>query len=110
MQSWLRISLLLCVFGFLKEIRPSEPFIYEYLIGPWRNITDEQVNQEVYPVGTYGYLAQLVIVFLITDLCRYKALIIVSGFSGIIVWAMLIWTTSLINLQVLEVSLNRRCN
>ncbi|GJQ66882.1 hypothetical protein Trydic_g7905 [Trypoxylus dichotomus] len=103
MQTWLKISLLLCFFGFLKEIRPSEPFIYEFLIGEWRNITSEEVTQYVYPVGTYSYLAQLVIVFLITDLSRYKPLIVVLGLSGIVVWAMLLWTKSLVELQILEV-------
>lgn len=99
----MKLSLLLCVFGFFKEIRPSEHFIYEYLSGPWRNITGEQVISEVYPVGTYGYLVLLVIVFLITDLLRYKPLIIVLGFSGIVFSSMLIWTTSLFALQLLEV-------
>lgn len=103
MQAWLKISLQLSIFGFLKEIRPSEPFIYEYLVGPWRNITDEQVQQEVYPVGTYSYLAQLIIVFLITDFLRYKPLIVVSGIMGIAVWTMLTWTTGLLELQLLEV-------
>lgn len=95
---------MLCLFGFLKELRPSEPYIYEFLIGEWRNVTDEQVNQQVYPVGTYAYLAQLVIVFLITDLSRYKPLIILLGASGVVVWAMLLWTKSLWELQVLEVN------
>lgn len=103
-ENWLVISLLLSVFGFLKEIRPSEPFIYEFLIGEWRNVTEEQVNQHVYPVGTYSYLGLLILVFLITDICRYKALIIVLGTSGIVVWSMLLWTTSLVELQILEVS------
>lgn len=102
----MKISLLLCVFGFLKELRPSEPFIYEFLIGEWRNITSEQVNQEVYPVGTYSYLAQLVVVFLVTDLCRYKPLILILGASGIAVWGMLLWTTSLVSLQILEVRMH----
>lgn len=103
MNSWLVISLLLSLFGFLKELRPSEPFIYEFLIGEWKNLTESQVNQEVYPVGTYSYLAQLIIVFLITDLCRYKPLIIVLGLTGIVVWGMLLWTTSLLATQILEV-------
>lgn len=103
MNEWLRISVFLCTFGFLKEIRPSEPFIYEYLTGPWWNNTSEQIMQEVYPVGTYAYLAQLVIVFLITDLCRYKPLIILLGLSGIVVWSLLIWSQTLFQLQVLEV-------
>lgn len=36
-------------------------------------------------------------------LYRYKPLILVSGLSGVIVWAMLIWTDSLLHLQILEV-------
>lgn len=102
MEEWLKISVLLSVFGFIKEMRPSEPFISNYLLGEWRNITEEQLSQDVYPVGTYSYLAQLIIVFLITDLFRYKPLIVVCGISGIIVWSMLLWTTSLVALQVLE--------
>lgn len=104
MHDWLKVSLLLCIFGFLKEIRPSEPFIYEFLIDQrWRNLTEEQVNQEVYPVGTYSYLAHLIVMFLITDLCRYKPLIVLLGACGIVIWGMLLWTKTLLELQILEV-------
>ncbi|XP_017083787.2 thiamine transporter 1 [Drosophila eugracilis] len=102
MKEWLKISCLLCVFGFIREIRPSEPYVTEYLLGPWRNISYEQLTQEVYPVGTYSYLVQLVFVFLITDFLRYKPLIITIGATGVIIWSMLIWTTSLVSLQILE--------
>jgi solute carrier family 19 (thiamine transporter), member 2/3 len=34
---------------------------------------------------------------------RYKPLIVVSGIAGIIVWSMLLWTTSLRSLQVIQV-------
>ena len=45
MKEWLFITLLLCLYGFLKELRPSEPFITEYLIEPkWVNITLEEVR------------------------------------------------------------------
>lgn len=103
MNNWLLISLVLCMFGFLKEIRPSEPFIYEFLIGEWRNITEDQVNQVVYPTGTYSYLVLLIVVFLITDLSRYKPLIMFLGASGVVIWGMLLWTTSLRDLIILEV-------
>lgn len=105
MNNWLVVSLLLCGFGFLKEIRPSEPFIYEFLIGEWRNITEEQVNQQVYPAGSYSYLGLLIVVFLITDLSRYKPLIVVLGLSGVVVWSMLLWTTGLLELLILEVGI-----
>ncbi|KAL0895427.1 hypothetical protein ABMA27_011550 [Loxostege sticticalis] len=100
MQAWLRVTLILCLFGTLREIRPSEPFVTEFLLGKWRNITEEQLNQQVYPVGTYSYLAQLVVIFLITDFLRFKPVIILSGLSGISVYAVLLWTSSLQWLQV----------
>ncbi|VEN34147.1 unnamed protein product [Callosobruchus maculatus] len=110
MQEWLKLSLLLSIFGFLKEIRPSEPFIYEFLINNrWRNVTDDEVTQIVYPVGTYSYLVQLVVVFLITDLCRYKPLIIILGVSGCIVWSLLLWTKSLAGLIIVEIFYGTFC-
>ncbi|XP_013168220.1 PREDICTED: thiamine transporter 1-like [Papilio xuthus] len=100
MKEWIKITLILCAFGTLREIRPSEPFVTEFLLGEWRNITENQLNQEVYPVGTYSYLAQLVVIFLITDFLRFKPVIIISGLSGISVYAVLLWTKSLQWLQV----------
>lgn len=56
----------------------------------------------MFPVGTYSYAAQLVIVFLLTDYLRYKPLIVASGLAGCIVWSLLIWTRSLTELQLVE--------
>lgn len=70
MKDWLKISLVLCCFGFFREFRPSEPFVSDFLTGEWRNVTSDQLNREVYPIGTYSTLGLLVIVFLITDILR----------------------------------------
>ena len=71
MKEWIRISLILCSFGFFREMRPSEPFVTDFLSdSTWRNITADQVNREIYPIGTYSYLALLCVVFLITDILR----------------------------------------
>lgn len=43
-MEWYYISLLLCLFGFLKEIRPSEPFVSDYMQYPYRNVTKEEVS------------------------------------------------------------------
>uniref|UniRef100_A0A182PFY5 Uncharacterized protein n=1 Tax=Anopheles epiroticus TaxID=199890 RepID=A0A182PFY5_9DIPT len=67
MQPWLRVSLLLCVFGFFRELRVSEPFVTEFLSGEWRDIEPEQLNRDVYPIGTYSQVALLVFMFLLTD-------------------------------------------
>lgn len=103
-RSWLRISLMLCVVGFLKEFRPSEPFVFEYMIGDWRNLTETQVSQEVIPVSIYSLLGMQFIVLLVTDICRYKIVMIVMGLIGCGTWSMLIWTTSLVELQLMCVS------
>ncbi|KAJ8951851.1 hypothetical protein NQ318_019826 [Aromia moschata] len=87
MTDWWKVSLLVSVFGFVKEIRPSEPFVYEFLIDKrWRNLTEQQVNQEVYP-----------------------PLIVLLGASGIVVFAMLLWTEGLLELQILEVFYGTFC-
>lgn len=70
METWWKISLVLCSFGFFREFRPSEPFVTEFLSGEWRNISSIQLNRDVYPIGTYSTLGLLVIVFLITDILR----------------------------------------
>jgi len=69
MQEYLKFSLILSTFGFLKETRPSESFITDFLTD-FKNVTVEQINQEIFPIGTYSYLAQLIVIFLITDLLR----------------------------------------
>lgn len=73
MQNYVKVSLILCLYGFLREMRPSEPFVTEFLSDPrWRDINSTTLNREVYPVGTYAYLSQLIIIFLVTDILRYK--------------------------------------
>lgn len=69
MKEYLKISLVLCLFGLLKDFRPSEPFLTDFLTD-FKNVTAEEVNQEIFPVGTYSYLLQLIVVFLITDFLR----------------------------------------
>jgi thiamine transporter 2/3 len=48
MEVWLKLSILLCVFGFLKKFWPSEPFIIPYLTGEWKNFKDHQNANEFY--------------------------------------------------------------
>lgn len=43
-MSVLRPTLLLCVYGFFSNLRPSEPFLTAYLMGPDKNLTETQVS------------------------------------------------------------------
>lgn len=102
MEKWTIIALLLCSYGCIKEIRPSESFLTEYLEGPWINLTNNQVNHLVYPVWTYTYMSVLVLVFLFTDLVRYKPIIIVGSICYIICWCLLLWTKGVLSMQLMQ--------
>lgn len=102
METWLKISLILSIFGFLREAKPSYPFITDYLTN-FKNVTLDEVLRDIYPVGTYSYMAQAVLVFLLTDFLRYKPLIVLSGLMGIVVWSLFLWGNSLRWLQLAEV-------
>jgi len=41
---WLKISCILCMFGCFKDFRPSQSFITDYLTGPWKNFTANEVS------------------------------------------------------------------
>ncbi|XP_055382527.1 thiamine transporter 1-like [Condylostylus longicornis] len=102
MKEWLKISILLSVFGFFRENRPSEPYGIEFMTGPWKNLTLEGITREAMPIGTYSHLSQLIIIFLITDYFKYKPLIVLSGLSGVVIWAVLTWTKTLFGIQIFQ--------
>ncbi|XP_046639183.1 thiamine transporter 1-like [Daphnia pulicaria] len=102
MEKWFKICLLLCLFGVLKELRPSEPFLTQYLVGPWKNLTTDEVYSEIFPVWTYSYLALLVVVFLVTDFLLYKPVIVFEGICYIMTWCVLIWGQGVAAMQGVE--------
>ncbi|KAF7988581.1 hypothetical protein HCN44_001154 [Aphidius gifuensis] len=100
-MNWIKISLLLCSFGFLKEFRPGEAFITEYLTS-WKNLTSTQVIEDVYPLATYSNLINTIVMLLLTDFLRYKPIIILCGLSGIIIYLLLTFTNQLITMKLFE--------
>lgn len=69
MESWLKISILLCIFGFFREFRPHEPFAVEFFVKE-RNISIETLTNHFFPIGTYLCMLQLIVIFLITDFLK----------------------------------------
>lgn len=61
-----------------------------------------QVTNEITPVLTYSYMAVLVPVFLLTDLMRYKPVLIIQGVSQVIIWLILLLGTTLLEMQFME--------
>ncbi|XP_075385311.1 thiamine transporter 2 [Tenrec ecaudatus] len=83
-------------------MRPSEPFLIPYLSGPDKNLTSEQITNEILPVWTYSYLALLFPVFILTDYVRYKPVIVLQGISFMATWLLLLLGQGVMAMQVVE--------
>ncbi|MCI4375694.1 hypothetical protein PGIGA_G00112420 [Pangasianodon gigas] len=99
---WLYPTVLLCIYGFFSSLRPSEPFLTAFLMGPDKNLTEREVVNEIYPLWTYSYLILLFPVFLATDYLRYKPVIILQAASYVITYAMLVKAQGVLAMQLLE--------
>ncbi|XP_053273513.1 thiamine transporter 1 [Pleuronectes platessa] len=95
-------TLLLCAYGFFSNLRPSEPFLTAYLMGPDQNLTESQIVSEIYPVWTYSYLALLFPVFLATDYLCYKPVLVLQAISFVVTYVMLLKTQGLLAMQLVE--------
>jgi len=58
-HSWILATIVLCLYGFFKEFKPSEPFLTPYLTSDFKNFTKNEVlhicGMEVndrYPLAT----------------------------------------------------------
>lgn len=61
-----------------------------------------QVTNEITPVLTYSYMVSLVPAFLLTDLLRYKPVLIIQGISHVVIWLLMLLGTTLIHIQLME--------
>ena len=43
-MDWRLLTVIVCAFGFFKDLRPSEAYLTPYLTGEWKNLTIEQVK------------------------------------------------------------------
>ncbi|XP_019965201.2 reduced folate transporter [Paralichthys olivaceus] len=101
-RTWKWAVIFLCFYGFMSSIRPGEAFITPYLLSPEKNFTGKQVTNEIIPVLTYSYMAVLVPAFLLTDLLRYKPVLVIQGISQVVIWLILLLCTSLLEMQLME--------
>ncbi|KAI6224504.1 hypothetical protein M3Y99_01391500 [Aphelenchoides fujianensis] len=101
-MKWRTITLILCVYGALKEFRPTEPYLYQ-----WQHegmgLTAGQLSIEVYPWSTYGTLVFLLPTLLLTDVLLYKPVLLLESASFVGVWLTLIFGRSVVSQQVGQV-------
>lgn len=60
------------------------------------------MTNEITPVLTYSYMAVLVPAFLLTDLLRYKPVLVIQGISQVAIWIILLLGTTLLEMQFME--------
>ncbi|KAL3848032.1 hypothetical protein ACJMK2_018915, partial [Sinanodonta woodiana] len=101
---WVLLTTITCSFGFFKNLRPSEAYLTPYLTDPlWKNLTVEEVDNEIYPWWTYSCLLWLIPVFLLTDYFRYKPILIIDGLAYIATWALLLWAQGVPFMKLMQV-------
>ncbi|XP_037263473.1 thiamine transporter 2-like [Falco rusticolus] len=101
-KTWTFPTLILCLYGFFCMMKPSEPFLTPYLTGPDKNLTTDEVTNQIFPVWTYSYLALLFPVFLVTDYVRYKPVLLLQGISFIVTWLLLLFAHGVVAMQLVE--------
>ncbi|NWS34971.1 S19A3 protein, partial [Polioptila caerulea] len=101
-KTWAFPTLILSLYGFFYMMKPSEPFLTPYLTGPDKNLTTDEVTNQILPVWTYSYLALLFPVFLLTDYVRYKPVLLLQGISLILTWLLLLFAHGVVAMQVVE--------
>ena len=99
---WVAITVILCIYGMLKEFKPIEPFLFRYQQN-YLNISGEILNAEVYPYWTYSYLIMLIPALLLTDILLYKPILMIQSISYISVWLTLIYGRSVFSQQIGQV-------
>ncbi|XP_036393519.1 solute carrier family 19 member 3b [Megalops cyprinoides] len=103
-SSWAYPTAVLSLYGFFANFRPAEPFLTPYLVGPYKNISEEQVTNYLFPIWTYSYLAVLCPVFLLTDFLRYKPVIMVQGLFLVTNYVLLCFAPGLPAMTFLQVN------
>lgn len=91
MELWLKISLLLCLVGYFKGMVPSDHFMFQYMTD-FREVPSETLTSFFYPQLWYWTAGLSIFFLLITDMLRYKPVLILGILAGISYYATMRWT------------------
>ncbi|KJH41527.1 reduced folate carrier [Dictyocaulus viviparus] len=100
---WKTTTILLCIYGVVKEFRPATPFLTPYLISSSKNLTLDEVYSRVFPFWTYSYMVFLIPVFFLTDILRYKPVIVLEGACLSLTWILLVWGKGILEMQLMQI-------
>ncbi|KAK6048885.1 hypothetical protein COOONC_13611 [Cooperia oncophora] len=102
-MNWKATTVLFCIYGIIKEFRPATPFLTPFLISHYKNLTLDEVYGQIFPFWTYSYMFFLVPIFILTDLLRYKPIIVLEGACLSITWALLVWGQGVRQMQLMQI-------
>ncbi|PAV64237.1 hypothetical protein WR25_12553 [Diploscapter pachys] len=100
---WKATTFLICTYGVVKEFRPATPFLTPFLVSHYKNLTLEEVYGQIYPFWTYSYLVALIPVFFLTDILRYKPVIVLEACCLCGTWAFLVWGQGVWEMQLMQI-------
>ncbi|KAK6760220.1 hypothetical protein RB195_021638 [Necator americanus] len=100
---WKTTTILVCIYGVLKEFRPATPFLTPYLTSHYKNLTLDEVYGQIFPFWTYSYMIFLVPIFFLTDIFRYKPIIVLEGACLSLTWILLVWGEGVRQMQLMQI-------
>ncbi|VVC24855.1 Reduced folate carrier,Major facilitator superfamily domain [Cinara cedri] len=101
MHSWTMIIVLVVVFGFAVEFRPTDHFMTAYFTGPRINITTAQVTDELPHLEDYSSILAFLVIMIITDYyLLYKPVMLFNVFCGILVYGNLVMLPNFLRLKM----------
>lgn len=103
-RSWLVPTSTLCLYGFFKDMKPSESFLTPFLNSSYKHLDEKDISDKIYPYSTYAYLVFLVLMFLLTDFLRYKPLIVIESLAYLCTRILLIWGNGIPMMQLMQVT------
>ena len=103
---WIYSVIVLLLYGFFKELKPSEAFLTPYLTNSTggKNFSLDDVNDNVYPFWTYSYLVSAFFVFLFTDAARYNPIILIESAAYISTRFLLLWGMDITAMQLMQIA------
>jgi solute carrier family 19 (thiamine transporter), member 2/3 len=96
-----RFVLLLCISGFFLSLKPSEPFLTPFLTQD-KGVTDQELNDDIYPVWTYSYFACLLPVGVLAELFGYRIMIVAGIVAREVTRVLLLYSNGLQAMQWMQ--------
>lgn len=103
-MDWRTTTAVLCLYGAVKEFRPATPFLTPFLASPDKNLTLDELYSQVYPYWTYSYMLALIPMFILTDILRYKPIVMIEAIGLVATWALLVFGKGVTQMQIMQIA------